>query len=67
MAASHGLIARGDLSGNDFVCQRHEFAIRWLAASHGLVAAATFPVVTSCVEDTSSPAFGMAASHGFEP
>ena len=35
MAASHGLIAYGDLSGDDFVYWRHEFAILRMAASHG--------------------------------
>ena len=34
LAASHGLIACGDLSGDDFVYWRHEFAILRMAASH---------------------------------
>jgi hypothetical protein len=35
MATSHGLIAYGDLSGDDFVYWRHEFAILRMATSHG--------------------------------
>ncbi len=47
LPASHGLIAYGDLSGDDFVYWRHEFAILRMAASHGLVARATFPRVAA--------------------
>ena len=38
MAASHGLIACGDPSGDDLVYRKHEFAMLRLAASHGLIA-----------------------------
>jgi hypothetical protein len=37
--ARHGCLAwigrRGDLSQDGFACRELEFAIRWLAASHG--------------------------------
>jgi len=58
MAASHELIAYGDLSGGDFVYWRHEFAILRMAASHGLVARATFPRVAAWGVDLSSPSCG---------
>ena len=35
MAASHGLIAGGDLSGDGFAWRGLEFAILRMAASHG--------------------------------
>ena len=38
MAASHGLIAGGDLSGDGFAWRELEFAILRMAASHGLIA-----------------------------
>ena len=58
MAASHGLIACGDLSGDDFVYWRHEFAMLRMAASHGLVAKATFPRVAARGVEMSSPSCG---------
>ena len=52
-----GFIICGDLSQSGFACRIHESTIRRMAALHGLVAAAIFPVVTLCVEGTSPLCF----------
>ena len=67
LAASHGLIAYGDLSGDDFVYWRHEFAILRMAASHGLIAWSDLSEGGCAGHGIESAILRMAASHGFEP